>query len=157
MSRRHLRRVGLPILALSLLAAAFAPTAALAHRPGRGLPHDVIVGTPGPDTLFGRARADLIFGLAGDDLLYGGNGPDRIFAGPGDDGVRGGNGPDTIRGGLGADRIAGGNGNDLILAAGDEAVDTIQCGDGRRDLAIVDQDDRVSNDCEFVWVRDPEV
>jgi len=154
MTRRHLRRIGLPILALTLVAA-LAPAAALAGPPI--VPPDVIIGTTDPDTLYGKARADIIFGLAGDDKLYGGRGADRIFGGPGDDGIRGGDGPDTIRGGLGEDRMAGGTGNDLILAAGDGAIDRIFCGEGRQDLVIVDPDDVVDNDCEFVWVRDPEV
>ena len=45
---------------------------------------------------------------------------------------------------------------DLILTAGDESIDSIWCGDGLQDLAIVDPDDVVASDCEFIWVRDPE-
>lgn len=152
MSLRHRRRIGIPILALS--AALLAPAAAQAAPPL--FPPDVIVGTADPDTLVGGPGADMIFGLAADDLIYGGVGPDRIFGGRGADRIRGGPGPDTIRGGLDVDRIGGGPGNDLIMVAGDEAIDIVLCGDGRQDLAIVDPDDKVANDCEFVWTRDPE-
>lgn len=153
MSRRHLRRIGSPILALSL-AALISPAAVSAAPP---FPPDVIVGTSDADILPGGSGPDVIFGLAGADLIYGGIGADRIFAGPGADGVRGGPGPDTIRGGQGIDRIVGGLGNDLILVAGDGEIDVVLCGEGRGDLAIVDPDDDVADDCEFVWVRDPEV
>ena len=155
MSRRHLRRVGLPILALAA-ANILGPTGASAAPPPP-FPEGVIVGSPDKDTLIGTWRGEVIFGLAEDDLIYGGPGADRIFGGPGADRIRGGFGPDTIRGGLGADRISGGPGNDLIFVAGDGAIDTVSCGDGRQDLVIVDQDDVVDIDCEFVWVRDPEV
>ena len=151
MTHRHRRRIGIPILILS--AAVLAPAAALAGPP---VPPGTIVGTPDADVLVGTPGADLMFGLAGPDKLYGGWGADRIFAGPGDDGVRGGPGPDTIRGGLGEDRIASGQGNDLVLVAGDGSIDHVWCGDGRSDLVIVDPDDVIANDCEFVWERDPE-
>ena len=152
MSLRHRRRIGAPILALS--AALLVPAAAQAAPPP--FPPNVIIGTADPEPLAGGPRADMIFGLGGDDLIYGAAGADRIFGGRGADRIRGGPGPDTIRGGQDADRIAGGSGNDLIIVSGDGAIDTVLCGDGRWDLAIVDPDDVVANDCEFVWTRDPE-
>jgi Ca2+-binding RTX toxin-like protein len=152
MTHRHRRRIGASIIALA--AVALLPGAALAGPPN--LPPWAIVGSPEADELDGTPRADTIFGLGGPDVIHAGFGSDRVFAGAGDDKVRGGYGADTIRGGPGADRIASGPGNDLVLAAGDGAIDTILCGDGRQDLAIVDPDDVVASDCEFIWVRDPE-
>ena len=154
---RRAARIGLPILLASLaLALPMAASAAppIHHPTFRS---DFLVGTDGPDTIAGRAGADLIFGLGGDDTLYGGPGADRVFGGAGADILHGGPGADTLRGGPGADTIFGGLGDDLILAAGDGAVDTIDCGPGPDDVAIVDPSDVVSHDCEYVWVRDPGV
>jgi Ca2+-binding RTX toxin-like protein len=148
------RNLRLAVGAFIAVAVLLVPAGAAAASPS--FPSGVIVGTPNDDVLVGTARSSVIFGLAGDDHLYGRRGADRIFGGPGDDVIRGGSGPDTLRGGTGVDRISGGPGNDLILAAGDEAIDHISCGDGRQDLAIVDPNDEVDNDCEFVWARDPE-
>jgi hypothetical protein len=142
--------VGSVIAAGALLAPATASAAQPSFPPG------VQIGSPHDDVLVGTRRADLIFGLAGDDQIYGREGADRIFGGRGDDWIRGGVGPDTLRGGGGVDHIFGGPGGDLILAAGDDAIDVISCGEGRQDLAIVDPNDEVANDCEFVWARDPE-
>lgn len=152
MTHRHRRRIGASIIALA--AVALLPTAALAGPPV--VPPWAIVGTTEADELDGTPRADTIFGLGGPDIIHAGFGADRVFAGAGDDKVRGGPGPDTIRGGPGEDKIHSGAGNDLVLTAGDEAIDTILCGDGLQDLAIVDPDDVVASDCEFIWVRDPE-
>lgn len=142
--------IGSVIAAAALLVPGTASAATLPFPPG------VVIGTPNADILVGSPRSDIMFGLAGDDRMYGGPGADRIFGGLGDDWIRGGLGPDTLRGGPGVDHIYGGPGNDLILAADDGSVDVISCGDGRWDMAIVDPNDQVANDCEFVWARDPE-
>jgi Ca2+-binding RTX toxin-like protein len=148
------RNLRFAVGAFIAVAVLLVPAAATATSPT--FPSGVIIGTPHDDVLVGTMRSSVIFGLAGDDQLYGRAGADRIFGGLGDDWIRGGYGPDTLRGGRGVDHISGGPGNDLILAAGDDAVDVIRCGDGRQDLAIVDPNDEVDNDCEFVWARDPE-
>lgn len=154
---RRAARIGLPLLFASI--AAVVPVTASAappiHQPS--FRNDFIVGTNDPETLFGRRGADIIFGLGGDDILFGGPGADRVFGGQGADHIYGGLGADTLRGGSDADTILGGRGDDLILAAGDEAIDTIDCGPGRQDVAIVDPTDVVAANCEYVWVRDPEV
>ena len=116
-------------------------------------PLDVIVGTPRADTLVGTWRSEIIFALGGDDQVSGRAGADRGFGGAGDDVLDGGPGPDTLFGGPGLDDISGGPGDDLIYAAGDDKADVISCGEGRHDLAIVDPNDEVANDCEFVWQR----
>lgn len=148
------RILGFGTAAAIASAALLMPGAAVAAAPS--FPPGVIIGTPHDDVLVGTVHSSVIFALAGNDHVYGRGGADRIFGGAGDDILRGGAGPDTIRGGTGVDHIYGGPGNDLILAAGDDAIDVISCGDGRQDLAIVDPNDEVANDCEFVWARDPE-
>jgi Ca2+-binding RTX toxin-like protein len=132
-----------------------AAATASAHRPGLH-PGQLFVGTAGPDVIHGRGGPDTIFGFGGDDQLFGNRGPDRIFAGQGADQLSGGLGGDLLRGGSGPDRMRGGPGNDLLLAAGDGSVDTVSCGAGRQDLAIVEPTDVVAPGCEIIWVRDPE-
>jgi Ca2+-binding RTX toxin-like protein len=118
-------------------------------------PAGVIFGTRRADTLVGTWRSETIFALGGDDQVTGGAGADRIFGGAGNDTLDGGPGPDTLFPGPGSDTVMGGPGNDLIITAGDGAADVVSCGDGV-DLAIVDPNDEVANDCEFVWQRNPD-
>ena len=132
-------------------------------------------GTPQGDVIFGLAGDDLLRGLAGGDCLYGhqgadrlrgGSGRDDVFGGVGADRLRGGSGrdllrgrgaDDRIRGGKGADRINPGSGSDTVLAGrGNDRVnargsvaDTIDCGRGKRDVAIVDALDSTRR-CERV-------
>lgn len=81
-----------------------------------------IVGTNGPDALYGRPyRTDVIVGLGGNDYISGGNDypengnpPDFICAGPGADEVYGGPGADKMLGGDGADWLEGSFGGDYI-------------------------------------------
>lgn len=122
-----------------------APTAPVVRQPGtttskrrlfigtrRG---DRLVGTNGPDELRGLAGDDRLSGLAGNDRLSGGDGNDRLT------------------GGRGADTLIGGRGND-VLSARDGKRDTVDCGAGRRDRAVVDRRDRVRG-CERVSRRNP--
>ena len=67
--------------------------------PGGVPTNDVIVGTPGADTIHGLSEDDVICGLGGDDLLTGGNGDDRILGQGDDDDMFGGNGEDVLNGG----------------------------------------------------------
>ena len=53
-----------------------------------------VIGTPGPDILFGGPDPDVIFGLAGDDILFGGGGDDILDGGTGFDSLDGGPGFD---------------------------------------------------------------
>jgi hypothetical protein len=94
---------------------------------------DRLVGTDGPDELRGLAGNDRLSGLAGGDRLSGGAGNDRLT------------------GGRGTDTLLGGSGND-VLSARDGRRDTVDCGTGRRDQAIVDRHDRVRG-CERVSRR----
>jgi Ca2+-binding RTX toxin-like protein len=86
-----------------------------------------ILGTNGPDTIFGRlifqglivndnfndvihglGGDDIIHGLGGNDIICGGGGSDTLIGGPGDDVLIGGaNGFDVMDGGLGNDTCVG--------------------------------------------------
>jgi hypothetical protein len=96
-------------------------------------------GTDGPDTFAGTPQSDSFEGLRGKDRL----------AGQGED--------DCLDGGRGADRIDGGTGEDVLRArkgrdrvkAADGEADTVGCGGGRADRAVVDSLDVVRG-CERV-------
>ncbi len=138
--------------------------------------NDVLSGVNGPDCIAGQGGNDRLRGGAGDDLLSGGAGNDNLSGDVGRDELRGGLGNDTITGGagldtlvgeIGSDRLtdrsgrdsfSGGPGNDRIDARdttpfGRRATDSVTCGTGRLDVALVDRSDRVSRDCERVTRR----
>jgi Ca2+-binding RTX toxin-like protein len=117
------------------------------QRSGRAL-SDIIFGALGDDLLRGLAGADCLYGQHGRDRLLGGHGRDRLWAGPGADRLLGGPGADRIDGGAGSDRVAAGPGNDRVISRG-AARDTIDCGPGPRDVAIVDPLDNTSH-CEQI-------
>jgi Ca2+-binding RTX toxin-like protein len=133
---------------------------------GAGGP-DCIVGAAGSDRLSGDAGIDYLSGGSGNDSLSGGTGDDEMRAGPGNDRVTGGAGVDILVGDAGNDRLtdtsgratfSGGLGNDRIDARdstplGRRAPDTVACGPGRRDVALVDRSDVVRRDCERVVRR----
>jgi Tol biopolymer transport system component len=109
---------------------------------------DIILGLLGDDRLRGLAGADCLYGQGGADRLLAASGHDRVFGGAGADRLAGGAGHDRLVGGRGPDRIAAGPGNDRVRARG-LALDTIDCGPGRRDVAIVDRRDDTRR-CEQV-------
>jgi len=113
---------------------------------------DIMHGRKGNDTLSGGANGDFLFGGAGNDTLNGNDGSDKLSGGRGDDTLNGGEGDDTLTGGKGADTLNGGGGNDRIRAHSDGAVDTIDCGDGEADVAIVDVTDVIVGGCETIVV-----
>lgn len=124
----------------------------------------------GNDTLYGGAGNDALYGQGGNDRLYGDSGKDRLVGGYGNNILCGGTGRDTLDGGSGNDRITGdacfprpsrpgsrtatvnryrgGAGNDTIDARNGRK-ETVDCGTGSRDVAIVDTTDRVKR-CERV-------
>ncbi len=137
---------------------------------------DVLSGAGGPDCLTGQGGNDRLRGGAGDDLLAGGAGNDRLTGDAGNDELRGGLGNDTISGSAGRDivvgeagndrltdssgrdRFSGGPGTDRIDARdaspfGRRASDSVSCGTGRFDVALVDAGDVVNRDCERVTRR----
>lgn len=112
---------------------------------------DELRGTDLSDTLRGRGGDDVLRGLKGDDVLDGGPGGDRVYGSKGNDRIYGRGGNDRLWGGYGIDVIRGGAGNDRIHStAHDRLRDTISCGPGRRDRALVRREDSVSRDCEAV-------
>jgi Ca2+-binding RTX toxin-like protein len=134
---------------------------------------DRLIGGAGDDTLLGGDMADRLEGGYGadllvggafkqdiytqvDDRLLGGPGPDDLRGGPGRDSLSGDTGNDVLRGGPDADVMSGGPGNDRIFASGDsphdDIPDIVRCGAGRRDIAYLDPEDKVSG-CEVVHRR----
>ena len=100
-----------------------------------GAGDDVLTGGTGPDRLFGRRGHDLMHGGARDDKLDGGLGNDRLI---------GGAGMDVLGGGAGADRLAA---RENRSAGEKPRKDSVDCGAGRRDRAVVDRADDVER-CE---------
>jgi Ca2+-binding RTX toxin-like protein len=111
---------------------------------------DFILARAGNDTVFGLGASDFLFGQRGNDDLDGGDGADYLWGGGGSDDLDGGAGPDWLWGGWGADDLFGGEGNDRLHAAADDnAADTLDCGDGDRDRAVIRTGDTAVN-CERV-------
>lgn len=77
-------------------------------------PLEGLIGTNGPDTIYGYGGNDAIRGGNGSDTIYGGDGADDIGAGWGNDLVYGGAGDDYIYDSGGASRIFGEAGNDFL-------------------------------------------
>jgi Ca2+-binding RTX toxin-like protein len=97
------------------------------------------VGVALPATIVGTAGADRLLGTGSADRLNGRAGNDRLF---------GRAGKDTLIGGAGHDMLNGGPGNDQLLAR-DGRADSVFCGAGPGDRAVVDKVDLVL-DCETV-------
>ena len=134
---------------------------------------DVINGFGGKDRISGGPATDLLYGGPGDDVIRGGpylvDSGDMIDGGPGNDILHGGraeggnhgaddvlfgrSGADVLSGGPGRDLLSGGSGPDTIHARDGER-DVVNCGRGR-DVAFVDQLDRVARDCESVRLGQP--
>jgi Ca2+-binding RTX toxin-like protein len=113
---------------------------------------DLVFGGPGNDTISGGNGWDLILGGAGNDTITGENGPDLLRGRSGDDTVDGGDGRDVLFGGWGTDVLRGGAGNDRLHAvAKDGLLDTLDCGDGNRDVAVIREGEPVSlTGCEII-------
>jgi Ca2+-binding RTX toxin-like protein len=118
------------VLALAITAVVLTTVGvAIAQRGGSsgGPASKVIEGTSGPDLLVGTKHADVLNGRRGADVLKG-------------------------RGG--SDRLRGGRGGDLIQAR-DHRQDSIDCGRGNHDVAVVDRAENGVFDCEKVKVPHP--
>lgn len=107
---------------------------------------NIIVGTPGDDSLDGTNDRDFIHGLegndtinglVGNDVIYGNrngdpfnSGDDVLDGGNGDDRILGQDGNDIIRGGRGGDSLDGGAGSDILLeyASGDVTLSNTPTG-----------------------------
>lgn len=128
---------------------------------------DCIAGGSGNDTLLAGDGNDFVSGGSGNDRLSGGAGNDELRGGSGDDRISGGAGNDLLVGDAGNDHLtdtrgrdhfSAGPGNDVVdardtSAAGRHIPDTVSCGAGRFDVAIVDRADHVARDCERVRRR----
>jgi hypothetical protein len=118
----------------------------------------LLLGTDGPDKLYGGDGDDEIRGLGATDVIVGGDGNDVIYGGPGDDSTLDGrDGDDVIYGGDGDDKwlidgkgvdvIYGGDGSDHILTIYDHQRDKLYCGKGK-DYYGASKNDYVSSSCE---------
>jgi hypothetical protein len=119
-----------------------------ASHPGAKDGNDKLDGGDGDDTVYGGGGNDKLKGGAGKDKLFGGDGNDSLDGGAGKDSLDGGNGNDKLTGGKDADKLAGGAGNDTISAR-DHKAETVNCGSGKKDKAVVDRSDKVRG-CESV-------
>jgi hypothetical protein len=86
------------------------------------------------------------------ESVVGGQAGDRLTGSDAANELDGRDGADTIEGGRGEDTLDGGEGDDTLLA-GDGERDTVDCGGGARDRAVVDPVDVVAN-CETVEYAD---
>jgi Ca2+-binding RTX toxin-like protein len=124
---------------------------------------DVINALGGNDTVFGdncgvKAKAgasaaatggnDTIHGGAGNDTLYGAGGNDKLFGDAGKDKLFGGGGNDKLTGGPGVNKYDAGAGKDTVNARNGKK-ETVNCGAGKKDVAVVDKRDKVKG-CEKV-------
>jgi probable HAF family extracellular repeat protein len=124
---------------------------------------DTINGLRGNDTLYGdacgaKARAlaaaagrggnDTLNGGKGNDKLYGADGNDTLNGRDGNDELYGGRGSDKLNGGPGVNSYSGGPGNDTINARNGKK-ETVDCGPGNKDVAVVDKQDKTKA-CEKV-------
>ena len=58
--------------------------------------NELVIGTPGDDTISSRGGVDCILGGGGDDDISGGNGLDILMGGPGNDALDGGGGKGDV-------------------------------------------------------------
>lgn len=106
---------------------------------------DTICGSIDNDTgdiLKGNNGKDYIIGSPGPDEIYGSNQDDILIGGDGNDYIDGDNGKDTITGGDGSDEIYSGNGNDIVYADG---LDSVVDGGNANDQCF---DSNITENCE---------
>lgn len=70
-----------------------------------------------PVTLIGTTGPDQLYGNGGNDVLIGGRGKDVLHGDGGDDVLRGGRGNDELNGGPGKDELYGGRGDDTLTGS----------------------------------------
>jgi Ca2+-binding RTX toxin-like protein len=96
--------------------------------------NQVVLGTPGDDTVTptltniyvaGGSGADNITGGAGNDYISGGEGNDTLSGAGGNDTVMGGAGSDTITVSTGVVKVSGGDGNDIVTVTGLGSTDVV--------------------------------
>ena len=117
-------------------------------------------GGGGNDHLVGTNAKDTISGGGGDDDLSGQGAGDRVSGDSGNDDVHGNGGPDRVYGGTGSDDLYGNKGNDFHNAFDEQPNDTVRCGPGNADVAIIDiitqsgREDRLFG-CELIYLAIP--
>lgn len=117
-------------------------------------------GGGGNEHLVGTGAKDTISGGGGDDDLFGKGAGDRLSGDSGNDDVHGNGGPDRVYGGTGSDDLYGNKGNDFHNAFDEQPNDTVRCGPGNRDVAIIDiftqsgNEDRLFG-CELIYLPIP--
>ncbi len=102
---------------------------------------NVIVGTPGNDTLKGTNKRDIIIGYGGDDTIESGSADDCVAGNAGNDRIALGAGNDVGDAGTGNDQIAAAAGNDIVY--GGEGNDRLPAGPGDDLVYAGDGDDIV--------------
>jgi Ca2+-binding RTX toxin-like protein len=99
-------------------------------------------GTPDPDILRGTNGNNTIYGDEGDDILYGQDGDDILGGHQTSQPSEAGR-PDP-----GKDTFKGGRGKDEIYARDDGVQESVDCGEGREDLASFDKGVDMVTNCE---------
>jgi hypothetical protein len=106
--------------------------------------NDRVHGGPDVDRVFGDDGRDLVSGGRGADVLVAGSGNDAVYGNEGADEAVGGAGNDTLWGLTladvplpGVDTLRGESGSDTFRTR-DGEPDQIDCGEGRKDRALVD-------------------
>ena len=117
-------------------------------------------GGGGNEHLVGTGAKDTISGGGGDDDLFGKGAGDRLSGDSGNDDVHGNGGPDRVYGGTGSDDLYGNKGNDFHNAFDEQPNDTVRCGPGNRDVAIIDIFTQSGNEdrhfgCELIYLPIP--
>lgn len=99
--------------------------------------NDVIVGSDGPNHLWGGEGDDVIRGLGGDDRLSGDDGADTVDGGTGNDELTGGCMTDTLIGGPGSDTFySDASPTSTCPFTLRSPLDRIEAADGERDALI---------------------
>lgn len=96
--------------------------------PGRGM-GELILGTPGIDTILAEGGDDTVRAFDGDDRASGGEGRDRLEGGGGNDLLAGDSEDDHLFGEAGNDQLSGDDGDDQL--DGGEGDDHLAGGKGR--------------------------
>lgn len=102
---------------------------------------NVILGTPGSNTLKGTNKRDIIIGYGGDDVIESGAADDCVSGNAGNDRIELGAGNDVGEGGTGNDQIGAGAGNDIVY--GGAGNDRLEAGAGNDSVYAEDGDDVV--------------
>ncbi|HEX8284488.1 MAG TPA: hypothetical protein VF588_14075 [Pyrinomonadaceae bacterium] len=124
--------------------------------------HDIIIGGPERDELYGGEGSDFLFGGDKDDVLSGdsnalwlASSTDLLVGGDGDDWGDGGNGLDVVIGGSGHDKLWGDNENPGLISSdivlGGDGNDYVNGGDAHDILLGGNGNDQMLGDSNYIW------